>query len=531
MDLILKLANKFYKLASEYDKFRDRIELAARRNPKPFASWFSGGDRVYFPFQVEFEPDQDEQYVINFLTEKGYVVDWMSGTVEKGGRKERLGKVLIKLKETDPRLKDETEDLESIKESYNEMIKIYETSNLRKSKNKNLQVVISQNPHDIAQMSTGRGWTSCMNLAGEDEIKSNVYCEVGEGGLIAYLIEASDQNIQKPLARILIRRYVNNQGHSYAVAEDTIYGNAPLRFLSEVKKWLNEHQGFTKGTYSLTGSQHSDTLSSELLPNPENIEEEIIDLLAAGKSFPKTVNLYILENKDKFPPGLIEEVESEIFKDWKEFSWAKEYKKYLPGYLLSHPERLDEAIMELDRDSIKNLEEKISKIDPKVGDLIRTKMLQKLDKEIKKVHSESMTGEVFRKRLILTSKIDFAPANQFSNVVKEAIFFARTFLGESNLLAIVEHAVGQCHIRNIVDPDLILKLKPYIEKIWDKDPVKAFKDFMRFFSIARTEVAFMLPRLESLLSSVKENSKVHRLCQAIIQSIKEDRYINLSMLE
>ena len=50
----------------------------------------------------------------------------------------------------------------------------------RSAKKSDLKIVISQDPHDIGQMSTGRDWTSCMELD-KGSHHNSVYCEIKEG--------------------------------------------------------------------------------------------------------------------------------------------------------------------------------------------------------------------------------------------------------------------------------------------------------------------------------------------------------------
>src|SRR5690606_11354228 len=87
-----------------------------------------------------------------------------------------------------------------------------------------LMVVFSQDPHDIAQMSYERSWSSCMEL-GEGSNYKSLFCEVESGGFIAYLTTTDDKEIKKPLARIHIRRFTNADGISFAKVEDRVYGN------------------------------------------------------------------------------------------------------------------------------------------------------------------------------------------------------------------------------------------------------------------------------------------------------------------
>jgi hypothetical protein len=69
-----------------------------------------------------------------------------------------------------------------------------------------LMMVISDHAYDIAGMSTGRDWTSCMNIKNGTN-KDYVENDIRYGTIIAYLCEASDTNIRNPYARILIKPY------------------------------------------------------------------------------------------------------------------------------------------------------------------------------------------------------------------------------------------------------------------------------------------------------------------------------------
>ena len=57
-------------------------------------------------------------------------------------------------------------------------------------------------------MSSNRGWTSCMNLYGDNENKHYVNCDIKKGTIIAYLINVNVTNINKPQARILIKSFI-----------------------------------------------------------------------------------------------------------------------------------------------------------------------------------------------------------------------------------------------------------------------------------------------------------------------------------
>ena len=123
-----------------------------------------------------------------------------------------------------------------------------------------VQIVISQDALDIAKMSTDRDWVSCTQLPqGEQAYK--VPEEAQDGGLIAYVIKEGDEDIEEPLARVLIRRFTDRKGNDIAIAEKNYYGNAPYGFLEQVNDWIESKQGRPpRGDYFLQGMDYSDSL-------------------------------------------------------------------------------------------------------------------------------------------------------------------------------------------------------------------------------------------------------------------------------
>jgi hypothetical protein len=69
----------------------------------------------------------------------------------------------------------------------------------------NLLFVISRNTADIASMSTGRAWRSCLGSGGGNW--EYVPKTIQAGSLIAYMISEKDPDILNPLARILLRPF------------------------------------------------------------------------------------------------------------------------------------------------------------------------------------------------------------------------------------------------------------------------------------------------------------------------------------
>jgi hypothetical protein len=260
----------------DYEDFEGEIENAAVGKEYPFKDWFTNdSNRIYMDFHPNLNLSENDSQVTDFLKSYNCKVsadEYIKGYCLFDGRTFKIGKLLDKIRSDEiKKLRKTSEDPEEVeRESVNinstiENLKnlFMNSTNRRSGKKSKLNIVISQDIHDIGSMSTGRDWKSCMEL-GEGSYHQNVFCEVAEGGLIAYLIEDNDEDIEHPLARILIRRFENDEGQSLALAENTVYGNAPSGFLKQVTEWLDSRQGhLPKGEYTRMGGDYSDTYQSE----------------------------------------------------------------------------------------------------------------------------------------------------------------------------------------------------------------------------------------------------------------------------
>lgn len=264
------------KSEKPYDYFIPKIEEMAEKNPYPFKEWFEGKDRIYLPMVQEINLDAIDNQIISTLDFYNYTTtpkDYQLGYCykDKGNnsfQKYRIPKALESIfhkkirdlnnDSNEPAIQD---TIKLLKQNLNELVQNFSVSPARKIKDTTgLTVVISQNPHDIAKMSTGRDWTSCMEL-GKGQYHSDVFCEIKHGALIAYQIRDHDKEIEKPLARLLIRRYENEDGINLALPETKIYGNPTGNFYKTVNDWLMEkQQSLPKGNYNRKGGHWKDRL-------------------------------------------------------------------------------------------------------------------------------------------------------------------------------------------------------------------------------------------------------------------------------
>lgn len=294
----------FENVSTDYESYRERVEEEAEGKEYPFKEWFpEGEDRLYLDFIPAYKPNTTDFMVIDYLTAYGCEVshsEYQKGYCLFERRKFKINKFLERVrkdkKNTARQNMKNPQDLEErykiIDDEINLLTRTFMNSSSRTSSQKtDLEVVISQNIHDIAQMSTGRGWKSCMEL-GIGSHYDDVFCEVKEGGLIAYLINKDDREIEEPLARISIKRFVNEAGQSLAMPEDRVYGNEKPGFYAQVEEWLKSRQkALPKGKYERQGGEWSDTWGRQY----EKVSRQIIALLknACGiKGWYKTAKRY-----------------------------------------------------------------------------------------------------------------------------------------------------------------------------------------------------------------------------------------------
>jgi hypothetical protein len=94
-------------------------------------------------------------------------------------------------------------------------------------------IIVSRHGYDIAGMSTGRSWKSCMRLPvnGKDggEHYANIKDDIKYGTLVAYLVDSKDVNINKPFARVLIKPFTQGD-HTIWHPESVVYPRLSVYF-------------------------------------------------------------------------------------------------------------------------------------------------------------------------------------------------------------------------------------------------------------------------------------------------------------
>lgn len=381
--------------SDEYKRFRSKVERFAAGRRFPFEKWFPE-DRIYIPFSPttsDLPPEEAEREMIETLNEllaefpgyrklgyppspQGYeLVDYKRGLIKpKNATSKNVYKIgnffdAMSMIE-DEKLQQQLArgeispakyqyEIGSTRNYFRDLAKEFQNDPNR-AKGTQFYVVISSNPHDLASMSTGRGWTSCMNLI-DGSNKQKVYCEVAGGGFIAYLVRANDKEIKNPIARVHIRRLDNKKGESVALPEESVYGTEVPGFLDTVKRWLQSKQGDVRpGEYALRGGSYSDTFEREGTFVPPRDVETIQRWINKWLGFKKTENkrkyaqyfiqalAAFLRSSETFPQEFVQKIKDFIFSDKiiPTRTWTQQTNQFKASFALKYPELITQEEFE-----------------------------------------------------------------------------------------------------------------------------------------------------------------------------------------
>ena len=186
------------------------------------------------------------KHIVKALGEAGHSeVNYSKGVVkDKYGREIKIGKALAKA-------------------GKHKELKDYESDPQRSAKQEH-KVIISRHPHDVAGMSTNQGWTSCMNMENSKTGKPGEYSyhlkdDVKHGTHVAYLVHKDATNTDKPVARIALKPYVNQQDKKILRPENKTYGTSNSNFHKTVDAWSKKHFPAKDGLYK----KHEDVYNDD----------------------------------------------------------------------------------------------------------------------------------------------------------------------------------------------------------------------------------------------------------------------------
>lgn len=182
------------------------------------------------------------------------------------------------------------------------IVKAFNNDPNRKVKNDaNVEIAITNHPHHVAGMSTGRGWTSCLNM-NDGSNRHFVEEEIKNGTHAAYLIHKGDHNIERPIARIALKNFVSNKEspeehrhlpghdengfHHVLVPEQSSYGAGEggmnTRFEETVQRFADKHFPMLEDrVYKRDGDTYDDGLGNRIHPVNEKM---ILHHLSRGEN-------------------------------------------------------------------------------------------------------------------------------------------------------------------------------------------------------------------------------------------------------
>jgi hypothetical protein len=275
--------SKYRKVIQQADKVnRKKVDYKSR-----YDELFGGEMRLYFPITVSNEGYQqfndervnaNQRLIRELIMGGGFTaIDFKTNMVlDPSGRTLRLGKACrIALEKLRKYNENNRYMMYTLSNIYEPAVRQWERENQiankemqSKASGKQLMVVISRHPYDVASMSTGRDWSSCMHLdTGTNQ--GTVPFDIKYGTLIAYLTTADDKNINHPLGRVLIKPYHRGSSKSvvFGIENKTYPSNARNipDWLDVVKQWVDDANAKAKsGIYSLPSNLYNDSLDNSV---------------------------------------------------------------------------------------------------------------------------------------------------------------------------------------------------------------------------------------------------------------------------
>ena len=339
---------EFYAEAIDLDTAKEKKmsrKYSGAYREESINSVFGDKDRIIYDYNVDYKkdfvntmknPDSGYSEVANFLESLGYnkpsMREYIDGKVTDGKQQMKIGRILNK------NLDKQTSIMGSNDEMTPKFSYLFKTDPVRHIKHPDLAVVISRHPYDIYGMSTGRMWTSCMDLnktGSEGNNCTYIPAEVEHGTLIAYLVPKSEVtekgkvSIKQPISRILLKPMRNEEGElGYAISQT--YGGSMDGFENFVEKWSADNfnskvrnpEGFTLDpnvyedpyeSQSLGLADHSVAEKRKLENTLRKLKEEFVSHIPKHLKPNIQVTYFVDDEADN--PNEVSSTVSIIFKD------------------------------------------------------------------------------------------------------------------------------------------------------------------------------------------------------------------------
>jgi len=251
---------------------RKYMKISGGRHKELLDNVFKGENRIYFPINITFEDIKTTPLIRKIrahIEKKGYPIEkfsYLGGYIESKKNRLKISKLI--------------RDNEDLANAYFEdpirdedKVALFE---------KELLVVISRHPYDIAGMSTDRHWTSCMNLNPNREgekgaMRHHIKDDIEQGTIVSYLIKANDKNIKNPYSRILIKPFIQGSGEEISdkvYAAENAYGVQNETFQEFIDDWVEKNLNTGKqGLYRIHPALYQDTTPAYKMLGEFNVDE------------------------------------------------------------------------------------------------------------------------------------------------------------------------------------------------------------------------------------------------------------------
>jgi hypothetical protein len=163
-----------------------------------------------------------------------------------------------------------------------------------------LIVIFARHPYDIAGMSYGRTWRSCMHLI-DGKLREFVKKDIKFGTIAVYLTKANDVTLSNPLARVLVKPYVNMKNDQDVILypEAKSYGEIdnPKKFIDYLDYVLEKIQNMD-GEYNLLSCLNPDSTRNIVTPKNSIAKQNILAKINRGAKL-SDIEINMITNSER----------------------------------------------------------------------------------------------------------------------------------------------------------------------------------------------------------------------------------------
>lgn len=266
-------------------KFLDKHPIAKQMFAK-------GGEKrdwqIRFPVELDGQDGEPDPNVIDFI--EGAIGDTVSISQYRKGIitiEKKIGDLSRGIPEKIKEVSYSIGKFLRLQKASYEIINAYENDPFRANQAGEYDIIITGHPIDIYGGSTGRGWTSCMDVS-DKQFNDNEFfhpplaaghlkSDINEHHHMVYLVKRGGDIDNNAIARTSFKIHHSIDGGDDALLpEGTIYGKAPPTFIKVAANKMREIFNVEDGIYVLEKSMYSD--STRLKQVSSSISSEDIEV-------------------------------------------------------------------------------------------------------------------------------------------------------------------------------------------------------------------------------------------------------------